>query len=49
MIRKDFIMAPNLTDQCGEAYHRIMRELMKSAANFVIYQLSYEEDNPYGK
>jgi len=48
-LRKDSIMAPNLTDQCGEENHRIMRELMESAANFVIYQLSCEENNPYGK
>jgi PAS domain S-box-containing protein len=47
MNRKDFIMAPNLTDQCGVENHRIMGELMESAAGFVIYQLSYEEDNPY--
>ena len=40
-------MAPNLTDQCAEEDHRVTRELMESASNFAIYQLSYEENKPY--
>ena len=48
MTRKDFLMAPDLKDQCGEGNHPVTRELMESATNFVIYQLSCEENNPYG-